>query len=241
MWNEFWRVPPPAALPDGPKKIREIERLDSLLQAKSPSVARFILAETKDQAEKKRASHRTLETKATSVIGFSAVVLGFAAGFNQSELLKIIWHGVPAILPTLLLEAAAIIAGLMALRAQDYRLPDAVNYNYPDALEDPLNEARIAMALTQSWAHYERCLDAGNATRSRRFSVALWAFVLGLFWTVGLAAGDVFVNSTVTHQAGGASASSAQRANPYDPAKRTGRDRNTKTVPAKLSRPGGSL
>jgi hypothetical protein len=196
MWLEFWRVLPPAPLPRGKDKIRAIKRLDRFLRAQSPAVARFILAETKDQAEKKRAAHRTLEAKATSVIGFATAVLGFAAAFNSGALLKIMWFGsFPAIVPALLLEAGAIIAGIMALQTQSYELPDAVLFNYPDALEDPMNEARIAMALTQTWAHYEQCLTVGNATRSRRFTVALWMFVIGLFYSVGLAAGDVIVKS----------------------------------------------
>jgi hypothetical protein len=224
MWLELWRVLLPAPLPSERDKIRAIKRLDRLLRAGSPAVARFVLAETKDQAEKKRAAHRTLETKATSVIGFATAVLGFAAAFNSSALLKIMWWGwFPALVPALILEALAVVAGMAALLTQSYALPNAVLFNHPDALEDPLNEARIAMALSQTWAHYEHCLTAGNATRSRRFTIALWLFVIGLFYSVSLAAEDIIVKP----RSGASTVSTSSASAPKNVRQPTSQGKNT--------------
>jgi len=193
-WSAVWRVPKAAPIPDGDRKLAAIARLDADLKATSADVARLVLAETKDQAEKKRAAHRIIETKATSIIGFATVVLGFTATFNLSLLLRWHWGWFPAVAPAIALEFIAIIAGVFALQAQTYSLPDALIFNHPDALEDPLNEARIAMALSQRWAIYERALDAGNATRSARLGVALWSFVSGVFYAIILALVYMFVS-----------------------------------------------
>lgn len=201
LWNEFWGIVRVSPTPDGRKKLAAIADLDADLIAESPAVARFVLAEVKDQAEKKRSAHRTIETKATSIIGFAfsfaTVVIGFAAAFDSSVLLKLKWGWFPAIAPSLGFEVIAIIAGIMALRTQSYLLPDAALYNYPDALEEPLNEARIAMALAQTWRKYEAQLDAGNRTRSRRLGVAFWSFVIGVLCTVGLTLGYVSFSTQV--------------------------------------------
>jgi hypothetical protein len=137
-WDEFRGKVIVAPIPDGKKKVDAIADLDVDLKVESAAVARFVLAEVKDQAEKKR----TIETKATSVIGFATAVIVFATGFNASVLLTWKWGMFPAVLPTLVFEFIAIIAGTMALQVQSYRLPDAALYNYPDALEEPLNEAQ---------------------------------------------------------------------------------------------------
>lgn len=191
-WAQFWRVGAPEPTPTEQQKRDAITRLDKLLGAKSASVARLVLSEVKEQAAHKRTAHRTLETKAGSVVGLAAIVLGFATTFNSSALLKVLWFGwFPAVIPALMFESASIIAGILAISTQGHSIPDALLYNHPEALEDERNEARIAMALTQTWAIYERGLDAGNATRSIRLSISIWLFVAGLFYAVGLASADV--------------------------------------------------
>lgn len=193
-WAQFWRVDEAEPTPAEQQKLDAIDRLDKLLGAKSASVARLVLSEVKEQAIHKRSAHRTLENKAASVIGLAAIVLGFATTFNSSALLKIVWpKSFPVIIPALLLESAAIVAGVLALSSQEHSIPDALLYNHPNAIEDERNEARIAMALAQSWGIYERRLVAGNATRSIRLSVSMWLFVAGLFYTIGLASADVML------------------------------------------------
>ncbi len=188
-------------MPREEEKLAAISGLDGSLAAKSASVARFVLAEIKEQCVQKRAAHRTLVTKAASVVGLAAVVLGFAATFNSSSLLATTWaRWFPAIVPALLLESFAIIAGVLAMSSQWHSLPDALLYNHPSAYEDEENESRIAMALAQRWGFCERELDKGNATRALRLSVAIWLFVVGLFYTVGLATSDVVLR---THAAEG--------------------------------------
>lgn len=181
-------------MPAEHEKLDSIARLDKLLETKSASVARLVLSEVKEQATHKRSAHRTLETKAASVVGLAAVVLGFATTFNSSALLKISWPGsFPAIVPALLLESAAIVAGVLTMSSQEHSIPDALVYNHPDAIEDERNEARIAIALAQSWGIYERRLVSGNETRSIRLSLSMWLFVAGLFYTIGLASSDVIL------------------------------------------------
>ena len=198
-WDEFRGQVIVAPIPDGKKKVDAIADLDVDLKVESAAVARFVLAEVKDQAEKKRAAHRTIETKATSVIGFATAVIVFATGFNASVLLTWKWGMFPAVVPMLVFEFIAIIAGIMALQVQSYRLPDAALYNYPYALEEPLNEARIAMALSQTWRIYEADLDAGNRIRSRRLWVALLFFVLGVLYTVAITIGYLAISPEPLH------------------------------------------
>lgn len=165
--------------------------LNDEINTEEADVALLILAETKDQCEKRRGAHRTIETKSASVVGFAAVVLGFAATFNSHRLLEIKFGAVPVIVPTLILESLAIIIGLMALASQDQPLPDALRFNTRIIVEDKKNVARVASSLARVWGYCERTLQAGNMTRALRFSLALWAFGFGLFYTIGVASWTV--------------------------------------------------
>jgi hypothetical protein len=218
MWLEFWRVLPPEPMPTWQDKVRAGKRLDQFVRPQSATLARFVLAETKDQAEKKRTAHRVLESKATSVIGFATAVLGFTAAFNTGALTKVMLFGwLPLIAPALILEAVAILAGVMVLLTQSYALPDAVLFNYHETVEDPMNEARIAMALAQAWGKYEKCLDVGNDTRSRRLSVAIWTFVFGLFYSVSIATADVVAKQHAEHVGTSAANTSPGPKNSHQP------------------------
>lgn len=197
-WNSFWGRNRPSSIPKAEIKRNEIASLDSRLAVSNAAVARLVLDQTKDISDKKRAVHRTLEAKSTSVVGFATAVLGFTAQYRSGALLVITWHGFPLVIPVFVLELAAIASGLYALQPQGAALPDPVLYNYHTAVEDPDNEARIAMALAQSWAEYERELDAGIIRRSVRFDVAMWTFVLGVAYAITL----VFTN--VSSSSGGA-------------------------------------
>lgn len=193
-WADFWRRGAPEPTPTEQQKCDAIARLDKLLAPRSANVARLVLAEVKEQAAYKRAGHRTVETKAASIVGLAAVALGFATSFNSSGLLKVYWFGwFPAIVPALFLECASIVAGVLAMNVLEHSIPDALLYNHPNACEDERNEARIAMALAQSWGICERKLGSGNATRSIRLLISIWLFVAGLFYTIGLASSDVIV------------------------------------------------
>jgi hypothetical protein len=191
-WKRYWAVDKkPWPVPNEVEKLAEIAALDLSTVADNAAVARMILAETKDQVDRKRTAHRTTEAKATSVIGFATAVLGFAAQYRSGALLAM--HTGPVlwwILPTFIFELAAIFSGVYALQQQLNSMPDAFRYNHPDAVEDPQNEARIALAMTQVWALHERRLDLGGAQRSTRLAVAFRCFIAGVVYTVLLA----FVN-----------------------------------------------
>jgi protein-S-isoprenylcysteine O-methyltransferase Ste14 len=176
-WAEFWSVLPAAPVPSPVARWNAKNDLDVALDVESPTVARFVLAETKDQVERKRTAHRTIEGKATSIIGFATAVLGFVTASNSSGLVKWTWW---EWILALLFEFAAIVAGVMALRPMPYLLPDSALFNSPAVLEVSKNEARIAMALSERWAEIERSLDTANDTRSRRLWVAIWSFVIGV-------------------------------------------------------------
>lgn len=199
-WLALWgRFQPHPLVREGDK----LSAISDALKHSSPaggsaSAARLILSEVKAQCERRRAADRTLEGKAISIVGFAAVVMGFAATFNEQALLKILWFGwLPAIVPALLLECFAILVGTAVLVGRNYDMPDALLYNHPDATGQDANVAPIAMALAQRWGLCEKDLEAGNAVRSTRFTLALWTFILGLFWTTGLAAADVITSQGV--------------------------------------------
>jgi hypothetical protein len=177
MWAEFWDVLPAAGVPSVRVRLDAMNDLDAALEVDTPTVARFVLTETKEQVERKRTADRTIEGKATSIVGFATAVLGFVAASNSSGIVKWTWW---EWIPALLLEFAAIVSGVMALRVSPYVLPDSALFNLPAVLQDVKNEARIAMALTERWAEIERSLDATNGTRSRRLTVAMWSFVVGV-------------------------------------------------------------
>jgi hypothetical protein len=193
-WRAFWGLNAISTLPDGSMKLAEIATLDSRLEVDDAAVALLILDEIKDIVDKKRAVNRTLEGKATSVVGFATAVLGFVAQYRSGALLAIDPNGIPVVIAVFVLELAAIACGLYALQPQAAAFPDPLLYNYPSAVENPKNRARIAMALAQSWAEYERDLDVGIVRRSKRFDVAMWAFALGIILTILL----VFINVTAS-------------------------------------------
>jgi hypothetical protein len=178
----------PPAVPSLRDKKEEFKRLDFDTKVDDAAVARFILAEVKDQSERKRTAHRTVEGKATSIIGFATVVLGFVAQYRSGALLAMGWW----IAPTFALELVAIVCGAMALKTQEHMLPDAFRYNYSTVVEDPQNETRIALALAHKWAVHERAMDAGGKRRSVRMSVAFAAFLLGVAYTAFVAFLNVF-------------------------------------------------
>jgi hypothetical protein len=178
----------PPAVPSLRDKKEEYNRLDFETKVDDAAVARLILAEVKDQSERKRTAHRTVEGKATSIIGFAIVVLGFVAQYRSGTLLAMGWW----IAPTFLLELVAIVCGTMALKPQEHALPDAFRYNFSTVVEEPQNETRIALALAHKWAIHERVMDAGGRRRSIRMSVAFAAFLLGIAYTVFVAFLNVF-------------------------------------------------
>jgi hypothetical protein len=206
-WARFWAVDTtPRPVPNEGEKLAEIAALDFRTIANDAAVARMILAETKDQIDRKRAAHRTTEAKATSVIGFATAVLGFAAQYRSGALLAM--HTGPVlwwVLPTFMLELAAIFSGVYVLQQQLNSTPDAFRYNHPDAVEDPQNEARIALAMTQEWGSHERRLDVGGAQRSTRLAIAFRCFIAGVVYTIVLA----FVNVIASPPDAGAAAMAA--------------------------------
>jgi hypothetical protein len=190
-WRSFFGLNAVATLPDGKMKLAEIATLDFRLSVDDASIALLILDEIKDIVDKKRAANRTLEGKATSIVGFATAVLGFVAQYRSGALLAISLHGLPVFILIFALEVASIGCGLYALQPQAASFPNPLLYNYPSAVEDPKNRARISMALAQSWAEYERDLDLGISRRSKRFDVASWMFALGIILTIFLVTSNV--------------------------------------------------
>ena len=77
-----------------------------------------------------------------------------------------------------------------ARRAHEYDLPNVVLYNTPGVLAEAHVQARVAMALAESWAPKELRLDRSNALRSRLLAVAEWVF----FTNVVVLAGFTVIN-----------------------------------------------
>lgn len=175
---------------DDPVLVAEREAavaaLNEQLNTDNPSTARFVLAEMKDSVEIKRAAQRTIEGKATSIIGFASAALVFATAFRNGALLMTGW-----VLPGLVLQSAAIVAGVAVLLLRGGALPNVLLYNRSDVVGEASNEARIASALAEQWGQYERKLNASGAVRAARLDVAFGTYILGLFWIVALSASSV--------------------------------------------------
>jgi hypothetical protein len=163
-----------------------VAALNPKIETDNPSTARFVLAEIKESVEKKRAAQRTIEGKATGVIGFASAALAFAIALRGGALLMTWW-----VLPGLIALFAAIIFGVAVLFLHQGAVPNALLYNLSDVVNDVTNEARIASALAENWAQYERTLDASGAVRAARLDLAFAAYIFGLLWIVALSAASV--------------------------------------------------
>jgi len=183
--KDAWNVKDGNTVHDAEREAA-ITALNQTLTTDNPSTARFVLAEMKDSVDTKRAAQRTIEAKATSIIGLASAALAFTTAFRNGSLLMTGW-----VLPGLLLEFAAIVVGVAVLLLHAGALPNVLLYNRSDVVADARNEARIASALAEKWAEYERTLDAAGTVRAARLDLAFGTYILGLLWIVALSASSV--------------------------------------------------
>ncbi len=183
--KDAWNVKDGNTVHDAEREAA-ITALNQTLTTDNPSTARFVLAEMKDSVDTKRAAQRTIEAKATSIIGLASAALAFTTAFRNGSLLMTGW-----VLPGLLLEFAAIVVGVAVLLLHAGALPNVLLYNRSDVVADARNEARIASALAETWAEYERTLDAAGTVRAARLDLAFGTYILGLLWIVALSASSV--------------------------------------------------
>ncbi len=172
--------------PSDTERDEAVAALNQKLTIENASTARFLLSEIKDCVEKKRSAHRTIEGKATSIIGFASAALAFATAFRNGALL-LSW----LVLPGLIAQFAAIIFAVAVLFLRQGAIPNMVLYNYWDIVADVKNEARIATALVETWSEYERTLDASGTVRGARLDLAIAAYIAGLIYIVALSAWSV--------------------------------------------------
>jgi len=184
IW-QAWRVDKDEG-PSIAERDAAVAALNQKLETDNPSTARFVLAEIKESVERKRAAQRTIEGKATGVIGFASAALAFATASRGGALLTTWW-----VFPGLIALFAANIFGVGVLFLREGAVPNALLYNFSDVVTDVKNEARIASSLAESWAKYERTLEASGAVRAARLDLAFGAYIFGLLWIVGLSAASV--------------------------------------------------
>ena len=168
------------------KPLEDEDRLKAIASLPSwvtpnPSVARFLLAEVKDAVEKKRTVHRTLEAKATGVIGFASASLAFATSFRAGDLFLTLWSLFGFIPLTF-----AVLIGVWVLSPQKGSFPNALKLNLPSVIKNPKNEARIASRLAEIWGRYELSLETGAATREARLGLAFKSYIFGFLCIIGL-------------------------------------------------------
>jgi len=142
------------------------------------TVSEYVMTQVKVIVDLKLASMRTLEGKAAQIVGFAGTVTAVVGVFGRN---------VPGpLLPgTVGFLLASIVCNLrgMAIRQDD--VPSPSLYNISRVAENPVNKARIAMALAEAYTDYSLDLQHEAGLKARWIntgSVFFIAGLIGLLW-----------------------------------------------------------
>lgn len=133
-------------------------RLESTAELNIPSVARLIFDAVLDGVDRAIDANRQLESKANGVVVLCIAIIGFGANLWKDN--AAVAH--PLLTGTVLVVlVVAIFCALGVGWVKTYDLPSAVVYNLPTIVNEPANEAKILVELTESLSSYAR--DERNA------------------------------------------------------------------------------
>ena len=174
--TNLFRIPPQQPRIEAETRRQALDSLPSpSLVEIDPNVARLVLDQVKDVAEKTQAANRTIEGKATTFIGVAAALIGLSLAENRLVLEVLRW-------PIMLSDAlffVSIIFGVFANAPRETALPSAIVYNLPRTLKVE-NEGVIASALSESWYEYARdvAVQQGHKALAARYQFA--CFLIGI-------------------------------------------------------------
>ena len=157
------------------------ERLDKQETLSQSDVAEFVFSTVMQSVSAKHDIVRTLETKATSQMGFAGAILALLVTLGQSNVMQ------PPFLLAIIALTVCILASLRAVFITEYTTPSPLLYNIPSIASKAENKAKIALNLAEAYGRYG--LDVGmEAGRKSRYvaagSIALFVGIASVFASV---------------------------------------------------------
>ena len=137
------------------------------------TVSEYVLSQVKAIVDLKLASMRALEAKAAQFVGFGGTVIALVGVFGRN---------VPGILLhiTVGLLLVSIVLNLKGMAIREDDLPSPSLYNTARVAENPVNKARIAMALAEAYTGYSLDLQREAGIKARWINSGSLVFISGL-------------------------------------------------------------
>lgn len=163
------RDPIAASLDERIEQKRKLESdvYQNITDEKVPS---FLFTAIGKNVDAKHDAIKTLETKAASQIGFAGTIIAIFAALGEHT--HFLWIAIPL--------GISILASLRAIFVKEYNLPSPIVYNLDTILSDPNNAAKIASALTESYAQYGLDLGVAAGRTARYVSTGTIGLVVGV-------------------------------------------------------------
>lgn len=176
LWSKLWPFGPLVRSDLGPdRRAAAADALDDpyFTKVEDATVAEYVLAQIKSVVDLKLASMRALESKAAQSVGFAGTITAVVGVFGRTV------PG-PLLQTTVGLLILSIVLNLRGMAIREDELPSPSLYNSARVATNPMNKARIAIALAEAYTGYSLDIQHEAGIKARWINLGSAVFIAGL-------------------------------------------------------------